>query len=108
MGMAFKHLGPFGAVLGPLELLFGPSSALLGRYWEAPGAPWEALGELLGRPGAVQNRSKNRSENRSEIESDPGAPKWPKHYACRCLRRVGTLTVTTSGRPPKLSIPLKI
>ena len=44
VGMAFKHLGPFGAVLGPLELLFGPSWALLGRYWEALGPSWGALG----------------------------------------------------------------
>ena len=43
-------------------------------------------------PRGIQNRSTNRSENRFEIESDPGQPKWLKHYACNGFRAVGDIT----------------
>ena len=118
-------LAALGAPVGGLGPVMGPVLAVLGRSWGLSGRFWALLGPLgalLGAnmaprwpqkgpkrvPKSTKNRPQNRSKNRSKIESDPGRPKWPKHYACSGFRGVGTLTQLRSGQPPKLSIRLNI
>ena len=91
-----SSLGSFGVIFGRLGGRFGSSWGVLGASWAVLGglgaswgglgAPREAPGWLLGRPWAIQNRSKNRSETCFENEPNRDGKKWPKHYACRCFR----------------------